>query len=231
MTNFNIKVVSDAICPWCYVGKKRLERAIELYKRDVPGGANDTFNISWHPFYLDPTLPKGGVDVNVHLAEKYGPQRAAMINSHLTAVGEAEGIKFSQQRKVGNTRDAHRLVQLAKTKSADAQDRLVSTLFRSHFEEGADITSQGVLVAVAEKAGLDKNEAQDWLDQGKGGEEVDKEVGEAYQKGIHGVPNFTINDRYELNGAQDPQKFLEVFAQAKKTSPDVSVESSKGPSC
>ncbi|KAL2176604.1 DSBA-like thioredoxin domain-containing protein [Thermothelomyces heterothallicus CBS 202.75] len=231
MTNFNIKIVSDAICPWCYVGKKRLERAIELYKRDVPGGANDSFNISWHPFYLDPTLPKSSVDFNAHLAGKYGPERAAMIKAHLRAVGEAEGIKFSLQGRVGNTRDAHRLIQLAKTKSGDVQDRVISTLFQSHFEEDADITSQSVLVAVGEKAGLDKNEVRDWLNQGKGGEEVDREVEDAYRKGIHGVPNFTINGRYELNGAQDPQKFLEVFARAKKSSPDVSIESSKGPSC
>ncbi|KAL2163506.1 hypothetical protein VTH06DRAFT_5564 [Thermothelomyces fergusii] len=231
MTTFNIKVVSDAICPWCYVGKKRLERAIELYKRDVPGGANDTFNISWHPFYLDPTLPKDGVDFNVRIAEKYGPQRAEMIKSHLRAVGEAEGIRFSLQRRVGNTRDAHRLIQLAKTKSADAQDRLVSTLFQSHFEEGADITSQSVLVAIAEKAGLDKDEARDWLSQEKGGEEVDGEVREAYRKGIQGVPNFTINGRYELSGAQEPQTFLDLFVRAKQSSPDVSTESSNGPSC
>ncbi|KAK4250042.1 DSBA-like thioredoxin domain-containing protein [Corynascus novoguineensis] len=231
MANFNIKIVSDAICPWCYVGKKRLERAIETYKRDIPGGANDSFTISWHPFYLDPTLPKVGVDRDVHLAKKFGPERAAMATAHLKALGEAEGIKFSLKGKIGNTRDAHRLVQLAKTKSSETEDRVISTLFKSHFEEDSDITSQNVLVAVGEKAGLDKAEVQDWLSQGKGGEEVDREVEDAYRKGIHGVPNFTINGRYELQGAQDPQKFLEVFAQAKKSFPAVSTSSSEGISC
>lgn len=215
----------------CYVGKKRLERAIQTYKREVSGGANDTFSVSWHPFYLDPTLPKTGVDRNVHLAKKYGPERMAMATAHLKALGEAEGIKFSLQGKLGNTRDAHRLVQLAKTKSKDAEDRLISSLFKSHFEEDADITSQDALIAIGEKAGLDRAEVKDWLDKGKGGPEVDREVEEAYRRGIHGVPNFTINGQYQLEGAQDVQRFLEVFARAKKSAPDVSTGSSEGVSC
>lgn len=215
----------------CYVGKKRLERAIQTYKREVSGGANDTFSVSWHPFYLDPTLPKTGVDRNVHLAKKYGPERMAMATAHLKALGEAEGIKFSLQGKLGNTRDAHRLVQLAKTKSKDAEDRLISSLFKSHFEEDADITSQDALIAIGEKAGLDRAEVKDWLDKGKGGPEVDREVEEAYRRGIHGVPNFTINGQYQLEGAQDVQRFLEVFARAKKSAPDVSTGSSEGLSC
>ncbi|KAK4038310.1 DSBA-like thioredoxin domain-containing protein [Parachaetomium inaequale] len=231
MANFNIKIVSDAICPWCYVGKKRLERAIEAYKRDVPGGASDSFTVTWHPFYLDPSLPKVGVDRDVHLTKKFGPERLAMATAHLKALGAAEGINFSLKGKIGNTRDAHRLVQLAKTKSNEAENRLVSTLFKSHFEDDADITSQDALVEIAEKAGLDKTEVTDWLSQGEGGQEVDREVEEAYSKGIHGVPNFTINGRYQVEGAQDVQKFLEVFARAKKSSPDVSTGSSAGVSC
>lgn len=155
----------------------------------------------------------------------------AMATAHLKALGEAEGIKFSLQGKLGNTRDAHRLVQLAKTKSKDAEDRLISSLFKSHFEEDADITSQDALVAIGEKAGLDKAEVKDWLDKGKGGPEVDREVEEAYRRGIHGVPNFTINGQYQLEGAQDVQRFLEVFERAKKSAPDVSTGSSEGMSC
>ncbi|KAK4154302.1 DSBA-like thioredoxin domain-containing protein [Chaetomidium leptoderma] len=231
MTNFNIKIVSDAICPWCYVGKKRLERAIQTYKKDIPGGANDTFTVTWHPFYLDPTLPKVSIDRNVHLAKKFGPERMALATAHLKTLGEAEGIKFSFQGKIGNTRDAHRLVQLAKTKSTGSEDRLISTLFKSHFEEDADITSQDVLAAIGEKAGLERSEVEDWLSQGKGGQEVDREVQEAYSKGIQGVPHFTVNGRYQVEGAQDTQKFLELFARAKKSSPDVSTGTSEGVSC
>ncbi|KAL1843583.1 hypothetical protein VTJ49DRAFT_866 [Mycothermus thermophilus] len=222
MTNFNIKIVSDAICPWCYVGKKRLERAIETYKRSIPGGANDTFTISWHPFYLDPSLPKTGIDRDVHLARKFGPERLAVVTAHLKQLGEAEGIHFSLKGKIGNTRDAHRLVQLAKTKSNEAENRVISVLFKSHFEEDADITSHDVLAAIGEKAGLDKTEVAEWLSQGSGGQEVDREVEEAYRKGISGVPNFTINDRYEVQGAQDVEGFLDVFSRVKKSEPGVS---------
>lgn len=213
------------------MGKKRLERAIETYKRDVPGGANDTFTVSWHPFYLDPSLPSTGIDRKAHIARKIGPERMASITAYLSSVGATEGIKFSWQGKVGNTRDAHRLVQLAKTKSNEAENCLMSTMFKAHFEEDGDITSQDVLVAIGEKAGLDKSEVKEWLDLGRGGQEVDREVEEAYKKGIRGVPHFTVNGRYELSGAQDVERFLEVFTRAKASSPVVSAGSSEGMSC
>lgn len=197
----------------------------------MPGAAGDTFTVTWHPFYLDPSLPKTGIDRSVHLAKRFSPERMAMVSAHLKTIGEAEGIKFSLQGKIGNTRDAHRLVQLAKTKSRDAENSIISTLFKSHFEEDADITSQDALVDIGEKAGLDRAEVKDWLQQGKGGQEVDREVEEAYRRGIHGVPNFTINGQYQVEGAQDVQRFLEVFARAKKSSPDVSGGSSTGVSC
>ncbi|KAK3689614.1 DSBA-like thioredoxin domain-containing protein [Podospora appendiculata] len=232
MTNFNVKVVSDAICPWCYIGKKRLETAIRTYKKVVPGGENDTFTVTWHPFYLDPTLANVGVDRKVHLAKKFpNPQRLEMVFARLQSLGEAEGIDFSNGGKIGNTRDAHRLVQLAKTKGNETENKVIAELFKSHFEEGGDITSQDMLVTAAAKAGLDKAEAKSWLETGKGGDEVDLEVEQAYAKGISGVPNFTINGRYELGGAQEPETFLAEFMRAKKSSPDVSTNSSDGVSC
>ncbi|KAH6615588.1 DSBA-like thioredoxin domain-containing protein [Chaetomium sp. MPI-SDFR-AT-0129] len=236
MTNFNIKIVSDAICPWCYVGKKRLERAIATYQQTVPNGADDTFTISWHPFYLDPSLPPGvSVDRGEHLARKFslGPERLAASTARLKALGAEEGIAFSLRGRIGNTRDAHRLVQLAKTKSAQAEGRVVATLFKSHFEEDADITSRDALVAVGEAAGLEKGEVESWLDGGKGGEEVDREVEAAYAQGINGVPNFTIDSRYQVQGAQDVETFLDVFARVKKAAGpgDLGVQSTSGPSC
>lgn len=214
MTAFNIRIVSDAICPWCYIGKKRLEKAIGLYKQTAPDA---TFNITWHPFYLDPTMPKKGAEINEYMAKKFGAERAAMLQTRLIAIGEAEGINFSGRGKVGNTRDAHRLVQLAKTKSNAIENKVIAELFKSHFEEGGDITSYDMLVAAGEKAGLDRAETKQWLEEGKGGPEVDQEVEEAYVHGVTGVPNFTINDGYEVSGAQDPQTFLQLFLQLKKS--------------
>ncbi|KAK4192285.1 thioredoxin-like protein [Podospora australis] len=231
MTVFDIKIVSDAICPWCYMGKRRLERAIAAYKKDVPGGANDTFNITWHPFYLDPTLPKGGMDRDEHLGKKYGPERLAMATANLKRLGEAEGINFTFKAKIGNTRDAHRLVQLAKTKSNEVENKVIEALFKLHFEEDGDIVSQDVLVSAGEKGGLDRSEVKSWLEQGKGGAEVDREVEEAYGDGVSGVPNFTINGRYRVEGAQEPQTFLEIFNRLKRSAPMVSTGGSEGTTC
>ncbi|KAL7619878.1 hypothetical protein AAE478_010425 [Parahypoxylon ruwenzoriense] len=216
MTNINIKIVSDTVCPWCYVGKKRLDKAIEQYRKVYPGGKDDTFTISWHPFYLDPTSPAVGIPVTERMAQRFGPERLQALQQRLTLIGREEGINFGFRGKIGNTRDSHRLIQLGKTKGADVENRVVLELFKSYFEGDGDITSHDTLVAAAERAGLGRSEIKEWLDSGKGGKEVDEEVQEAYAKDIHGVPHFTIQDKYEVDGAQDAQAFLSAFASAKE---------------
>jgi predicted DsbA family dithiol-disulfide isomerase len=206
----------------CYIGKHRLEKAIDIYKKTVPQGDNDTFTVTWHPFYLDPSLPKKGVDPTVHLANKFGADRAKMMSARLQSMGAAEGLPFKSRGYIGNTRDAHRLMQLAKKTSPEMQNKVIAQLFQSHMEEGGDITSQEMLVEAGAKAGLDKSEVKKWLEEGKGGDEVDREVQEAYRKGVHGVPNFTINGKYQLEGAQEPETFLQTFVRAKADAPDVS---------
>ena len=214
----------------CYVGKKRLERAIDVYNQAVHG-ERDVFTITWHPFYLDPSLPKESVDRAVYLGNKYGSGQVETMHARLRSLGEANGIRFSLKGKIGNTRDAHRLVQLAKTKSNKLENDVVAALFKSHFEEDGDLTSTEVLVAAAERAGLDKDEAKEWLQQGKGGDEVDKEVQVAYGAGVFGVPNFTINGQYEISGAQDVETFIKVFDQVKEAAPAVGAGSPQGVSC
>ncbi|OAA64671.1 dsba-like thioredoxin domain containing protein [Niveomyces insectorum RCEF 264] len=227
MTAFSIKIISDVVCPFCYLGKKRLEKAISLYKTTIPGAADDRFSISWLPFYLDPEAPKTGVPIKERLAQKFGADRVGQINANMRKAGVAEGIDFTFAGKAGNTRDAHRLVQLAKLKKAAAQagkedggpdleDAVVSSLFRSYFEEGGDVTSHDMLVAAAARAGLDANEARTWLAGDGGGDQVDAEVSAAYQRGVHGVPHFIINDKFEVGGAQDPQVFVGEFLRAKQ---------------
>ncbi|KAB5518689.1 thioredoxin-like protein [Coniochaeta sp. 2T2.1] len=215
MANIKIDVISDPICPWCYMGKTRLEKAIATYKSTVPQGENDTFTITWHPFYLDPTLGKVGVPAQIHLTNKFGAERAKMMNARLQAMGQTEGVAFASRGPIGHTRDAHRLLQLAKKKGWDVQNKLVGELYQSHFEEGMDITNLDGLTDAAAKAGIDRAEARRWLDEGKGGEEVDREVGEAYAKGVNGVPNFTVNGKYVLEGAQEPDIFVRTFVRAK----------------
>ncbi|TGJ84582.1 hypothetical protein E0Z10_g4193 [Xylaria hypoxylon] len=187
MTNFNIKVVSDTVCPWCYVGKSRLDRAIELYRKTYPAVAT--------------TL-----------------SQTEMMRQRLTTIGQEEGINFAFSGRIGNTRDSHRLIQLGKTKGSDVENRVVTELFKSYFEGDGDITSHATLIAAGEKAGLAPNEVKEWLETGKGGAEVDKEVQEAYANGVTGVPNITIQGIHNIGGAQEAEVFMATFAKIKGAS-------------
>ncbi|KAI4122730.1 MAG: hypothetical protein LQ338_005644 [Usnochroma carphineum] len=214
MTDFKISIVSDTVCPWCYVGKNKLDRAISLYKSAHPN-TTDTFSTTWFPFYLNPGAPKTGVDKRQYYTAKFGPERTPMIFDRLTSVGKPVGIDFKFGGKTGNTRDSHRLIQLAKTKGPEMQTKVVEELFRSYFEEEGDITSHDVLAAAAVRAGLDESEVKDWLGSDKGGKEVDKEVMEAQMKAISGVPHVTIQGKYDIGGAQDPEAFVQIFERIK----------------
>lgn len=150
------------------------------------------------------------------MAQKFGADRVAALNARMRQMGQSEGINFTQEGKTGNTRDAHRLIQLAKTQGTEKEDSVVSSLFRSYFEEGGDITSHDDLVAAAERGGIEAATARDWLKSDKGGAEVDAEVSEAFQRGAHGVQHFIINDSIEVGGAQDVQTFVGEFLRAKK---------------
>ncbi|KAF2703188.1 thioredoxin-like protein [Pleomassaria siparia CBS 279.74] len=213
MTNFDIKIVSDNVCPFCYLGKKRLEKAISAYKAKHPG-SDDTFTTTWYPFYLNPHATR--MDKMDMYSNKFGEARTRIIQANMTQTGLGEGINFKWGGKTGPTRDSHRLVQLGKTKSPQVQTRVIEELFAAYFENEKDITSRDVLVEAAVKAGIDQAEANEWLEDGNGGSEVDKEVQKAVHEGISGVPNFKINDRFEISGAQEPAAFVQMFERLKK---------------
>lgn len=139
-----------------------------------------------------------------------------MMQQRLSQLGRAEGINFKYGGKTGNTRDSHRLIQLGKTKSPQVQTRVIEELFAAYFENEKDITSQPILIEAGVSAGLEEKEIKDWLDGGKGGPEVDKEVQDAVEQNISGVPNFVINDRFEVGGAQEPAAFVQLFERLKK---------------
>lgn len=138
------------------------------------------------------------------------------MQAHLRRIGESEGIYFSWGSRTGNTRDSHRLIQLAKAKSSAVQDRVVAELFRGYFEEDGDITSPDLLINAGVAAGLEREEVKRWLEGDGGGVEVDREVEQAVKAGVRGVPHFTIQDRYQISGADDPSEFLEVFIRIKE---------------
>jgi predicted DsbA family dithiol-disulfide isomerase len=156
-----------------------------------------------------------GVPVKERMAQKFGPERLDMIHQRLSLIGREEGINFAFAGRTGNTRDSHRLIQLGKTKGNDVENRVVTELFKSYFEGDGDITSHATLLAAAEKAGLATSEVKEWLETGKGGAEVDKEVQEAYANDIHGVPNFTIQSTHKVDGAQEAEFFLATFVKIK----------------
>ncbi|KAJ2902296.1 putative dsba oxidoreductase protein [Zalerion maritima] len=215
MTTFHIKVVSDNVCPFCYLGKMRLEKAINLHKKVIPGGSSDIFVIDWSAYQLDPSLAKTPVPVKVRMEEKFGADKLQAMNRRLSRLGLADGINFTSEGMLGNTRDSHRLIQLSKSKGNETENRVVSEVMRSYFEEGGDITSHKMLAAAAEKGGLDRSEVEIYLAGSDGGSEVDRECREAVSNGIRGVPNFLINGKYQVDGAQDVQTFLEALSQAK----------------
>jgi len=227
MTNFTIAVVSDTVCPWCYVGKKKLEAGIAAFKKQHP---EDTFSISWMPYYLNPHAPKVGINKKEYYEQKFGSDRTNIIFERLRQTGQNVDIDFKFGGKTGNTRDSHRLIQLGKSKSPELQTRVVEELFASYFENEGDITSQDVLVQCAKKAGLDEKEAKEWLESGKGGKEVDEEVRFAQVMGVGGVPNFTLQGKYEVGGAQDAGVFLRLFEKIK-ASEEAGIKDEKGAVC
>ncbi|EMR68139.1 putative dsba oxidoreductase protein [Eutypa lata UCREL1] len=153
--------------------------------------------------------------VDLRFEERYGPERALERQARLKSIGLQEGINFSFDNKIGNTRDSHRLIQLGQTKGSKVQNRVVLELFKDHFEGEGDITSHETLARVGVHAGLDRDEVEDWLKTGKGGNEVDAEAHEAAQRGIKGVPNFEVQGEV-LDGADDPQAFMELFVKVKE---------------
>lgn len=142
--------------------------------------------------------------------------------------GEGEGITLTLEGKIGPTRDVHRLIQLAKTKGTPGtENKLVTEIFKAHFEDGHDITSDEMLVSAGEKAGLFGAEIHEWLKTGGGGEEVDRRVNDATLRGIRAVPDIVINEDHKLVGVQDTTTFLEVFLRVKKSSGDISIQGLK----
>lgn len=212
MTNINISIVSDTVCPWCYVGKKKLDRAIAAHKSKYP---DDVFHTTWRPYYLNPSAPKLGVDKRQMYASKFGPERAGMIIERLEAVGKEVGVNFSFGGKTGNTRDSHRVIEMAGRRGEQTQTKVVEALFAAYFENEQDITSHEVLKATAIEAGIKAQEVDGWLKGNDGGDQVDKEVTEAQMHGVSGVPNFTVQGKYEIGGAQDPEAFVQVFEKIK----------------
>ncbi|CAO3675303.1 unnamed protein product [Umbelopsis vinacea] len=208
-STIKVDIVSDTICPWCFVGKRRLEKAIKSYQTTNPDAK---FDIKWHPFQLDPTLTRTPVNKLERYASKFGEARSKQIVAHMKSIGQEEGINFSYGGTLGSTIDSHRLVEWAAERGKE--DEVIEQLFKLYFEEEGNIVDLQELASVAGKIGLNEAEALEYLKTDEGTERVKEGILKSQMQGINGVPNFTIQNKYTLSGAQPPEAFLEAFEQA-----------------
>jgi predicted DsbA family dithiol-disulfide isomerase len=201
----HIDIVLDVACPWCFIGKRRLDRALAL-RPDIVATR------SWRAFRLNPDLPSEGVPRQFFLEVKFGGARqAARSCAAIAAAGRAEGIDFAFERirRTPNTLRAHRLIRLAAAEGRG--EAMVEALLRAYFVDGIEIGDPEALAMIAGRAGLDRNRARAHLASEDGAAEVLAEEQRARRLGVHAVPCFVIERGYAISGAQEPEMFLPLF--------------------
>ena len=203
-----IDIVSDTVCPWCFIGKRRLARAL-AQRPDVP------VQVFWRPYRLDPTIPKEGVDRKLYMQAKFGdnPNRAAMTEA-LRSEGAGEGLDFAFDKiaKSPNTLDSHRLIRWAA--GAGVQDDVVERLFKAYFMDGRDIGDAEVLTQIAAEAGMQAPLVAELLAKDADLAEVEREAGMANQMGISGVPTFIFDSKFMISGAREPEILVRIIDKA-----------------
>lgn len=204
-----VDVVSDVVCPWCFVGQKRLDQAIAaLPDIDV--------EVRWRPYQLDPTIPPEGKERRQYMIEKFGSdERIRQIHQRLEAIGAEEGIRFAFEaiKTAPNTLDAHRVIRWAGSAGEDVQNRLVRRLFELNFEDGADIGNPAVLIEAAREAGMDAALVEPLLPTDADVESVKSEIATASRMGITGVPCFLLEGKYAVMGAQGSDALADAIRQ------------------
>ena len=201
-----LDIYSDTICPWCFIGKRRLDRA--LAERPQPG-----LTIHWRAFQLNPEMPAEGMDRQLYLQLKFGDaENAERVYAQVRSAGEEEAISFAfaAMQRTPNTVDSHRLIRFAADKGL--QNDAVEALFEAYFLRGEDIGQRDVLAAAAADAGLDAGEARAFLDSDLEEQAVRTEDREARHAGLQGVPTFIVNGKYALSGAHEPEVLWQMFA-------------------
>jgi predicted DsbA family dithiol-disulfide isomerase len=204
-----VDVVSDVVCPWCYVGQKRLERAIQAVPEiDV--------EVRWRPYQLDPSIPPQGKDRRRYMLDKFGSEeRIQQIHERIEGLGKAEGIDFAFDKiKVApNTLDAHRVIRWAGGAGNGIQNDLVRRLFALNFEQGQNIGDAAVLIDAARDAGMDESLVMTLLPTDADKVEVEEEIATAARMGITGVPCFLLEEKYAVMGAQEAGTLADAIRQ------------------
>jgi len=210
--SFQIDVISDVVCPWCFIGKRNLESALDIWRTKHP---DDTPTVRWHPFQLNPQLPASGVPRKQYLENKFGgPERAKEIYARVSAAGKRAGIDFAFDniQVQPNTVDAHRLMHFAGER--DRQDETAEAIFRRYFVEGADLSDKESLADIAQQAGMNRGEAAAYLAGDADTALIEEQDRRARAIGVEGVPFFIFNQRVALSGAQPPEVIVEAMEKA-----------------
>ena len=213
-----IDVVSDVVCPWCYIGKRKLEAALALPEAAALPGVQ----IRWHPFQLNPDLPETGMPRKQYLEDKFGgPQRAAEIYARVHAAGAAVGLdlNFGGIQTQANTLAAHALIAFAQESAGNGPDNAVGNdmkerLLKAYFVENRFIGDYDVLADIAAQAGLDADAARRYVSDSVHRDAISQADAQARQMGVNGVPFFIFNQKVAVSGAQDPAALLAAMQQA-----------------
>jgi predicted DsbA family dithiol-disulfide isomerase len=203
-----VDVIADLVCPWCYLGKRRLDEAL--------GAVRGPSSVTWYPFQLNPAMPVAGMDVDEYLRSKFGdPEELKPALDKLTEVGKAEGIDFHFDKvtRIPNTLDAHRLMRLAESEGVNTSD-LAEEFLKGFFESGLDIGNREVLSELAGRHGLGPNDINATLSDDRSRNTVLSQEAQVRQGGVTGVPNFLVNRRIIVIGAQSSEALLTTFDQA-----------------
>ncbi|MEV6374144.1 DsbA family oxidoreductase [Micromonospora musae] len=203
-----IEIYADVVCPWCYIGKRRLEEALASYDGEV--------TVRYRPFQLDPSPVSEPVPVVEALGARFGgPANARQMVARVTEAAAGAGLRLDYDRAIAaNTFDAHRLVAYATERGRSGE--MVEALYQAHFVGGLDIGSRDALAGLAEQVGLDGADARRFLDSDEGTKEVAAELAKAHDLGISSVPMFVLAGKYGISGAQEPQTLLAALAEVER---------------
>lgn len=205
---FTIDVVSDVICPWCFLGKRRLDAALAALDMAV--------FIRWRPYMLDPTIPPEGLDRHTYLLNKFGAEKVKTIHDPLIEAGKELDVPyhFDLITRTPNTLDAHRLIRWAHT--VDRQNEMVERLFMAYWSEGKDVGDRDVLAHCAGEAGINAQQIRELLDTEQDVAETKAEIQHATNIGVTGVPTYILAQSYALVGAQSPAVLIDAISRVAK---------------
>ena len=229
MTTLTIDVVSDVVCPWCFIGKRHLDQALQLWRAERP---DSDVEVRWQPYFLNPDTPESGEPYRPFLEKKFGgPKQLEEIWQRVSEAGRKAGIEFAFEKIElrANTLNAHRLihhaqkvmspakpetVSLADGTDGIAVNKLIEGLFAAQFLEGRHLGDRAVLAEVAAESGMARDAVQRYLESDEDASEVRAAAGEMHRMGISGVPFFIFNNKLAASGAQPPEALLKAMREA-----------------